>query len=79
MKKTVLWIRIGSSSDSYPDLDFYLDAKPDPGSQTHADRDPYQILKTQKVLFLYDTLRRSKTNLRSYKSLLVMPETRFIC
>jgi hypothetical protein len=36
----------------YPYPSFYLKADPDPGSQTNADHDPGQTLKSQKVEFL---------------------------
>ncbi len=64
---------------------FYLNADPDPGSQTNADPDPDpgQTLKSQKVKFLHEkyTLlkvgNRSKPNMYTkYKSPL---KGRFIC
>jgi hypothetical protein len=46
----VLWIRIGFKADLDPA--FYVNADPDPGSQTNADQadpDPGRTLKPQKV------------------------------
>jgi hypothetical protein len=51
----VLWIRIGFNSD--PDPDFFLNADPDQGAKPtriHADPDPGQTFKSQKVEFLHE-------------------------
>jgi hypothetical protein len=50
----VLWIHLGFNAD--PDPAFYLNAAPDPGSQTYTDTDPSQTFKSQKVEFLMEAL-----------------------
>ncbi len=55
----MLWILTGFN----PDPGFYLNADPDPGSQTkiHADPDPDQTSKSQKVdFYMKNTLKVGK-------------------
>ncbi len=48
---TLMWILIGFNADPDMDLAFYLNADPDPGSQTNAYSDTGQTLSSQRFDF----------------------------
>jgi hypothetical protein len=47
------WFSSSPEHTQISSINYYLNADPDPGSQTNADPDPGQTFKSQKVKFLH--------------------------